>query len=61
MYTYTFPHEHFGSITNHMTGLQIVVTSMTLNGWTYTMVCETQVDADQYAHLNQYYSLVEVV
>ena len=61
MYTYTFPHEHFKSIVDHMTGLQIVVTSITLNGLTYTMVFETQLDNDQYVHLRQAYSLLEVV
>lgn len=61
MYTYTFPHEHFKSIMDHMTGLQIVVSSLTLEGLTYTMVCETQLDNDQYVHLRQAYSLLEVV
>lgn len=61
MYTYTFPHEHFKSIMDHMIGLQIVVSSLSLNGATYTMVCEQQVDADQYTHLNQQFSLVEMV
>lgn len=61
MYTYTFPHEHFKSIMDHMAGLQIVVSSLTLNGLTYTMVCTSQIDSDQYNHLNQQYSLVEVV
>lgn len=61
MYTYTFPHEHFNMIMNHMTGLQIVVSSLTLNGLSYTMVTTTQVDSDQYNHLNQVCSLEEVV
>lgn len=61
MYTYTFPHEHFKSIIDHMTGLQIVVSSLTLEGLSYTMVCTSQVDSDQYNHLNQQFSLVEVV
>ena len=61
MYTYTFPHEHFKVIMDHMAGLQIVVSSLSLSGLTYTMVCTTQIDSDQYNHLNQQYSLVEVV
>lgn len=61
MYTYTFPHEHFKAIMDHMAGLQIVVSSLTLNGLTYTMVCTSQIDGDQYNHLNQQFSLVEVV
>lgn len=61
MYTYTFPHEHFNIIMNHMVGLQIVVSSLTLNGLSYTMVTTTQVDSDQYNHLNQVCSLEEVV
>lgn len=61
MYTYTFPHEHFKSILDHMSGLQIVVNSLSLSGLTYTMVCTTQVDSEQYPHLNQLYSLLEVV
>ena len=61
MYTYTFPHEHFTNIMSHMGGLQIVVTNLVLNGGTYTMTCQTQVDAGQYSHLNQYFNLVEVV
>jgi len=61
MYTYTFPHEPFKSIMDHMTGLQIVVSSLTLEGLSYTMVCTSQVDSLQYNHLNQQFSLVEVV
>jgi len=61
MYTYTFPHEHFNTIMNHMAGLQIVVSSLTLNGLLYTMVTTTQIDSDQYNHLNGQFSLVEVV
>jgi hypothetical protein len=61
MHTYTFPHEHFKSIMDHMVGLQIVVSSLSLSELTYTMVCTTQVDSDQYLHLNQLYSLMEVV
>lgn len=61
MYTYTFPHEHFKSIMDHMVGLQIVVSSLTLEGLSYTMVCTSQIDTDQYNHLNQQFSLVEVV
>lgn len=61
MYTYTFPHEHFASIMSHMTGLQIIVESLTLSGSTYTMVCQTQIDSGQYEHMKQYFSLVEVV
>ena len=61
MYTYTFPHEHFKSIMDHMVGLQIVVSSLSLSGLTYTMVCTSQIDSDQYNHLNQQFSLVEVV
>jgi hypothetical protein len=61
MYTYTFPHEHFNTIMNHMAGLQIVVSSLTLNGLLYTMVTTTQVDNDQYEHLHQMCSLEEIV
>lgn len=60
MYTYTFPHEHFGSIMSHMTGMQIVVNTLSLNGSIYTMTCEIQIDTDQYQHLRQAYSLTEV-
>lgn len=61
MYTYTFPHEHFKSIMDHMTGLQIVVDNLSLNETTYTMTCTSQVDADQYQHLNELFGLVEVI
>jgi hypothetical protein len=61
MYTYTFPHEHFATIMSHVLGLQMIVVSLTLNASLYTMVCQTQLDSDQYTHLNQYFSLVEVL
>jgi hypothetical protein len=61
MYTYTFSHEHFANIMSHISGLQITVTSLQLTAGIYTMVCQTQVDADQYEHLNQYFGLQEVV
>jgi hypothetical protein len=61
MHTYTFPHEHFKSIMDHMVGLQIVVSSLTLNGLNYTMVCTSQIDSDQYNHLHQMCSLEGVV
>ncbi len=61
MYTYTFPHEHFGSITSHMTGLAIVVSSLSLSNGIYTMICESQIDADQLDHMYRQFNLREVV
>lgn len=61
MYTYTFPYEHFGSIMSHITGIEITVESLTLNNFTYTMVCNQQIDSDQYTHMRQYFNLLEIV
>lgn len=61
MHTYTFPHEHFMAIINHMSGLNITVSSLNLDTGVYTMVCETQIDAEQSIHLNAAFNLVEVI
>lgn len=61
MYTYTFPQEYFVDIMSHMSGLKIVVTNLILNESIYTMTCQTQIDIEQYNHMNETFNLVEVI
>lgn len=61
MYTYTFPHEHFSAIMSHMSGLRIVVSNLTLHEEIYTMICQTQIEIDQYLHMNEVFNLMESI
>lgn len=61
MYTYTFPQEHFISVISHMSGLNITVVNLALNDVTYTMSCQTQIESEQYIHMNEVFNLVEVI
>ena len=61
MFTYTFSLEHFGSIMSHMQGLQIVVETLSLSNFTYTMTCNQQIEQSQYEHMQQNYNIQEVI
>ena len=61
MYTYTFPKDNFNSFMYHVISLAIEIETLTLNGDTYTVVCATPFDQDEYDHLHTELQLTEIV
>lgn len=61
MYTYTFPQEHFYTAMNHLITFSITVETLTLTDGIYTIICDEQIDQDQYNHLHELIELTEIV
>ncbi len=61
MYTYTFPKDNFNIFMYHVIALSIAIETLTLTDDTYTVVCTTPFDAEQYDHLHTEIELTEII
>lgn len=62
MAVYKFPMEHFGGVMLHVDSYKnMVVDAMSNDGVDYTIEVNIPITPEEVIHLNEHYSLVEVI